>query len=44
LIIYCFKSYTRIFRSYGDVTTDGEWLQILDLCSTLVTVEKRGLL
>jgi hypothetical protein len=34
-LIYCFTSRSRIFHLYGDVTTTGEGLQNLGLCSAL---------
>jgi hypothetical protein len=34
-IIFCFTSRSRIFHSHGDVTTAGEGLQTLSLCSVL---------
>jgi hypothetical protein len=35
LIIYSFTSRSRIFQRYADVTTAGEELQNLGLCSAL---------
>jgi hypothetical protein len=35
LILYCFKSHSRIFHSYGGVTIAGEGQQNLGLCSAL---------
>jgi hypothetical protein len=43
LIIYGFTSRSRIFHLYGDVTSAGEGLQILDLCSALRAFEQGGI-
>ena len=43
LIIYCFTSCSRIFHSYGDITTAGEGLQNLGLCSVLRAFEQGGI-
>ena len=43
LIIYGFKSRSRIFHLYGDVTIAGEGLQNLGLCSALRAFEKGGI-
>jgi hypothetical protein len=43
LIIYCFKSSSRIFHLYGDGTIAGEGLQNLILCSALRAFEQGGI-
>jgi hypothetical protein len=43
LIIYSFTSRSRIFHLYGDVTTAGEGLQNLGLCSSLKAFEQGGI-
>jgi hypothetical protein len=43
LIIYGFTSCSRIFHLYGDVTTAGEGLQNLGLCSALRAFEQGGI-
>jgi hypothetical protein len=43
LIIYGFTSRSRIFHLYGDVTTAGEGLQNLGLCSALTVFEQGGI-
>jgi hypothetical protein len=42
LIIYCFKSCSRIFHLYGDLTITGEMLQNLGLCSAFRAFEQEG--
>jgi hypothetical protein len=43
LIIYGFTSRSRIFHSYGDITTAGEELQKFGLCSVLRAFERGGI-
>jgi hypothetical protein len=43
LVIYDFTSRSRIFHLYGDVTTVGEGLQNLGLCSVLRAFEQGGI-
>jgi hypothetical protein len=43
LIIYGFTSRSRLFHLYGDVTTAGEGLQNLGLCSMLMALEHGGI-
>jgi hypothetical protein len=44
LIIYCFKSRSRIFHFYGEFTIAGEELQNSGLCSALRAFEQGGIL
>jgi hypothetical protein len=43
LIIYGFTSRSRIFHLYGDVTSAGEGLRNLGLCSALRAFEQGGI-
>jgi hypothetical protein len=43
LIIYGFTSRSRIFNFHGDVTSAGEGLQNLGLCSALSAFEQGGI-
>jgi hypothetical protein len=43
VIIYCFRSRSRIFHLYGDVTIAGEGLQNLGLFSVLRAFRKGGI-
>jgi hypothetical protein len=43
LIVYGFTSRSRNFHLYGDVTTAGEGLQNLGLCSALRAFEQGGI-